>query len=74
MGTTPIGDRVEVFGERSIAEDLGFFVLGVIGEGEGVVGGGTTEKNKCSVAKVLAELGVGRGWGGQSRQWASLVE
>lgn len=62
VGATPVGDSVEVFGQRSIAEDLGLLVLGVIGKGEGVVGGGTTKKKKCCVAKVLAELGVGGGW------------
>lgn len=69
MGTTPVGDCVEVIGQRSISEDLGFLVLGVFGERKGIVGGGAGEKNKCCVAKVLAELGV-RGRRCQSRQWA----
>lgn len=45
MGLGPVGDRVEVIGERGVAEELGLFVLSVGGEGEGVVGDGAGEED-----------------------------
>lgn len=60
VGPTPVGDGVEVVREWGVTEELGLFVLGVIGEREGVVSGGAAEDDEGGVAKVLAELGVGR--------------
>lgn len=54
----PVGDGVEVFGQRGVAEDLGLLVLGVLREGERVVGGRAAEEDQRGVAHVLAELGV----------------
>lgn len=46
VGPTPVGDGMEVFGQRGVAEDLGLLVLGVIGERKGVVGGGAAEEEE----------------------------
>lgn len=54
---------MEVLGERGVAEELGLLVLGVVREGEGVVGRGAAEEDEGGVAQVLADLG-GRGRGG----------
>lgn len=59
MGPAPIGDRVEVFRQRSVPEELGFLVLGVLGKWEGVVGGGTAAEDEESVSDVLADFGIG---------------
>lgn len=56
VGPAPVGDCVELLGQRSIAENLGFFVLGVFREREGVVGGCSGEQDEGCVAQVLAEL------------------
>ena len=39
-------------------------MLGVVGEGERVVGGSAAEEDKRSVAEILPEFGIGGGWGG----------
>ncbi|KAM2878900.1 hypothetical protein FF1_014457 [Malus domestica] len=57
VGPAPVGDGVEVLRQRSIPENLGLFMLGVLGEKEGVVGGGGAEQDEGGVAQVLAELG-----------------
>lgn len=62
VGPAPIRDRVKILGQRSVAEDLGFLVLGVFREWEGVVRGGAAEEEQSSIAEVLPELGVGGGW------------
>lgn len=62
---------MKILRQRSVAEDLGFFVLGILREGEGVVSGSATEENKSGIADVLAEFGIGGGWGGRSGKWAS---
>lgn len=49
---------MEVVRERSVAEEAGLLVLGIIGEGEGVVGRGAAAEEEGGVAQVLAELGV----------------
>lgn len=59
MGSAPIRDRVEVVRQWSIPEKLGFFVLGVFGEWEGVVGGGAAESEECGITKVSSNFGVG---------------
>lgn len=64
VGAAPVGDGVEVIGQRGVTKELGFLVLGILGEGEGVVGGCTAEKEKSSVAEVLSELGLTGGGGG----------
>lgn len=56
VGGAPVGDGVEVVGERGVAEEVGFFVLGIFGEGEGVVGGGGAAEEEGGVADVFAEL------------------
>lgn len=56
MGPAPVGDSVEVVGQWGVAEELGFFVLGVFGEWEGVVGGDAAEEDESCVAEVSAEL------------------
>lgn len=58
VSAAPVGDSVEVFGQRGVAEDLGLLMLGVLREGEGVVGGSAAEDEQRRVAQVLAELGV----------------
>lgn len=39
VGTAPVGDRVEIFGQRRVLEELRLLVLSVLREGEGVVRG-----------------------------------
>lgn len=60
---------MEVVGEWGVAEELGFFVFGVFGEGEGVVGGGGGYEEEGGVAEVFAELGGGGGGGGGEGWW-----
>lgn len=52
---------MEILGERSVSEDLGLLVLGVLGEREGVVSGGAAEHDEGAIAEVLTELGIERG-------------
>lgn len=59
VGPTPVGDCVEVVREWGVTEDLGLFVLGFVGEREGVVSGGAAEDEEGGVAEVFTELGVG---------------
>lgn len=61
VSSAPVGDSMEVVGQRSVTEDLSLLVLGVFRKGERVVGGGATEEEEGTVAYVLAELGVGGG-------------
>lgn len=70
MGATPIGDGMEVLRERGIPEDLSFFVFGVFGERERVVGSGGAAKDEGGVAQVLPELRRGGGGrrGGERRR------
>lgn len=56
VGPTPVGDSVEVVGQWGVAEELGFLVLGVFREWEGVVGGDAAEEDESCVAEVFAEL------------------
>lgn len=59
VGPAPIRDGVEIFGERSVTEDLGFLVFGILGEWEGVVGGCAAEEDQRAIAEVLPELSFG---------------
>lgn len=63
VGPTPVGNGVEVIGQRGVTEELGLFVLGVFGEGEGVVRGDAAADEEGGVADVLTELGFGGGGG-----------
>lgn len=73
MGPAPIGDGVEILGQGGVAEELGLLVLGVGGEGEGVVGGGGAAEDEHGVADVLADLGVGgRGLRGEGAEEARV--
>lgn len=65
VGPAPIGDRVEVIGQGCIPEDLGFLVLGIRWEREGIVGGSPAEEDECRITQVLAELRRGGGRGGR---------
>lgn len=69
VGPAPVGNGVEVVGERGVAEEVGLFVLGVFGEGEGVVGGDAAAEEEGGVAEVFAELGGGGGGGGGEWWW-----
>ncbi|KAK3012678.1 hypothetical protein RJ639_009874 [Escallonia herrerae] len=69
VGPAPVGHGVEVIGQRSVAEEVGFLVLGVFGEGEGVVGGGGGGGKEGGVAKVFKEFGGGVGGGGGRQGW-----
>lgn len=67
MGPAPIRDSLEVIRQWSIPEKLSFLVLGVVGEGKGVVGGGAAEYEERGITEVFADLGVGgSGRGGGS--------
>lgn len=73
MRAAPVGYGVEFGRKGGVAEKLGFFVLGVIGEGEGVVGDGAAAEDEDGVSDVFAELGIGRGrgwWVGQRAKGA----
>lgn len=59
VGAAPVGDGVEVLRQRGIAEDLGFLVFGVAGEGKGVVGSGAAAHDESEVPQVLAYVGIG---------------
>lgn len=56
VSTTPVRDGVEIFGERSVSEDLSLLVFGVLGEGEGEVSCGAGEESECCVSGVFTEL------------------
>lgn len=54
---------MQVLRQRRVPEDLGLLVLGVVGQREGVVGGGAAEEEEGRVPRVLAGFGIGGGAG-----------
>lgn len=63
VGPAPVGDRVQVLRQRSVPEDLRLLVLGVVREGECVVGGAAAEEEEGSIARVLAGFCIHGGVG-----------
>jgi len=70
----PVGHRVQVLRQRRVPEDLRLLVLGIVRQGEGVVGGGTAEEQQRRVARVLAGFCVGRGGGFRRRRESAEEE
>lgn len=72
VGPTPIGDSVKIFRKRGVLKELGFLVLGIFREGEGVVGGRTATQKEEKVPDVFPGFrgGGGRGGGGERAQVA----
>lgn len=54
MCPTPVGHSVEVRWKGSVAEELGFLVLGVFWEWERVIRGGAAADKEDGVADVFA--------------------
>jgi hypothetical protein len=73
-GAAPVGDGVEVVGQRRVLEGHGLLVQRVGGEREGVVGGGAAAEDEERVAGVLAEVGVGGDGGGAGGEGAEEGE
>lgn len=63
MGSAPIGDCMKVFRKRGVLEELGFLVLGIFREREGVVGGDAASEEKEGVSDVFTDFGGGGGGG-----------
>jgi hypothetical protein len=73
---SPVGDGVEVLGQRHVLEGHDLLVERVGGGREGVVGGGAAAEEDERIAGVLAEVGVGGnggGAGGEGTEEAEVV-
>lgn len=63
MGTAPIRDGMEIIWKWGVFEELGFFVLGVFREGEGVVSSDAAAEEEEEVPDVFSGFGGGGGGG-----------
>lgn len=61
---------MKVFRKRGVFEELGFLVLSIFREGEGVVGGDATAEEEEGVSDVLTDFGGGGGFGGERAEVA----